>query len=101
MENVHFSGWLYKLGAGILFVLAVIAIIAFIKALSVNSGKEERKSAPCADSTQVAELKKEVQSLNKKVDSLLILSQKEPRIVYKHLKPQKDCCIIDMNIHYK
>lgn len=97
----HFSRWLYKVGAGILFILAVIAIVAFIKALCIKGYKIDKDNFSYADSTQIENLKKDVQELDRKVDSLIVLSQKEPQKVYKYLKPKKDSCTIEVNIHNK
>lgn len=100
-SDLHFSRWLYKTGAGILFILAVIAMVAFIKALSIKEYKNDKNTISYADSTQVEVLKKDVQELNRKVDSLIVLTQKEPQKVYRYLKPKKDSCTIEVNIHNK
>lgn len=100
-REFHFSIWLYKIGAAILFILAVIAIIAFVKALSIKESTSDKGIRSYADSTQVEALKKDVQELNKKVDSLIILTQKEPQKVYRYIKPKKDSCTIEVNIHNK
>lgn len=100
-REFHFSRWLYKIGAAILFILAVIAIIAFVKALSIKESTSDKGIRSYADSTQVEALKKDVQELNKKVDSLIILTQKEPQKVYRYIKPKKDSCTIEVNIHNK
>ena len=100
-SNFHFSRWLYKTGAGILFILAVIAIVAFIKALSIKEYKNDTSTISYADSAQVVVLKKDVQELNRKVDSLIVLTPKEPQKVYRYLKPKKDSCTIEVNIHNK
>lgn len=100
-REFHFSRWLYKIGAVILFVLAVVALIAFIKALSVGVCSDDKLSLPYADSLQVEALKKDVHELNRKVDSLLILTQKKPQKVYRYIKAKKDSCTIEVNIHNK
>ena len=100
-SNFHFSRWLYKIGAFILFVLAVIALIAFVKALFATDCKEPERTFTPADSVQVENLRQEVSELSKKVDSLLILSQKQPQKVYRYIKPKKDSCTIEVNIHNK
>lgn len=76
-SDFQFSGWLYKLGASILFVLSVVALIAFIKALSVTEHEVEKRMVAPADSIQVEIMRREVRDLNKKVDSLINLTQKE------------------------
>jgi len=100
-REFHFSRWLYKIGAAILFILAVIAIIAFIKALSIKDSTNGKSTVSYADSTQVESLKKDVKELNQKVDSLIVITQKEPQKVYRYLKPKKDSCTIEVNIHNK
>lgn len=100
-SEFHFSRWLYKFGAGILFILAVIAIVAFIKALSIKEYKYDRDTFSYADSIQIENLKKDVQELDRKIDSLIVLTQKEPQKVYRYLKPKKDSCTIEVNIHNK
>lgn len=98
-KELQFSRWLYKIGAAILFILAVVALLAFIKALCITEHKVQNRSVATADSVQVESLRREVQELNKKVDSLLIITQKEPQKVYRYLKPKKDSCTIEVNIH--
>lgn len=98
-RDFHFSRWLYKIGAAFLFILAVVALLAFVKALCITEHKEQKRAVAPADSVQVDSLRREVQELNKKVDSLLILTQKEPQKVYKYIKPKKDSCTIEVNIH--
>lgn len=100
-SDSHFSRWLYKVGAAILFILGVIAIIAFIKALSIKDSTSNKGTVSYADSTQVEILRKDVQELNRKVDLLIVLTQKEPQKVYRYLKPKKDSCTIEVNIHSK
>lgn len=98
-SDFQFSRWLYKLGAFILLLLSAVALIAFIKALSITGHEEDKQTVVPADSVQVESLRKEVEDLNKKVDSLLILTQKEPQKVYRYIKPKKDSCTIEVNIH--
>lgn len=100
-SDTHFSRWFYKIGVTILFILAVVAMISFVKALCVTGDKEQKNNVAPADSVQVEALKKEVQDLNKKVDSLIILTQKEPQKVYRFIKPKRDSCTIEVNIHNK
>ena len=98
-RDFQFSRWLYKMGAAILFILAVVALLAFVKALCLTECKVQKRSIATADSVQVESLRREVQELNKKVDSLLIITQKKPQKVYKYIKPKKDSCTIEVNIH--
>lgn len=98
-SDFHFSRWLYKFGAAILFVLAAVALLSFVKALCITENSKQKNTVSPADSIQVEVLKKEVQELNKKVDSLIILNQKEPQKVYRYIKPKKDSCTIEVNIH--
>ena len=100
-SDSHFSRWLYKVGAAILFILVVIAIIAFIKALSIKDSTSNKGTVSYEDSTQVEILRTDVQELNRKVDLLIVLTQKEPQKVYRYLKPKKDSCTIEVNIHSK
>ena len=97
----HFSSWLYKVGAIILFILAAIALLAFIKALGMSNHSTPQYAVTPADSIQVEILTKKVKALDRKVDSLMILSRKEPQKVYRYLKPKKDSCTIEVNIHNK
>lgn len=96
-SDTHFSRWLYKIGATVLSILAVVAMIAFIKAFFATEDKEQKNNIAPTDSVQVEVLKKEVQDLNKKVDSLIILTQKEHQ--KKYVKPKMDNCTIEVNIH--
>lgn len=100
-SDTHFSGWLYKIGATILFFLALVAMFAFIKALCVTGNNDQRNTVTPADSIQIEALKKEMQYLNNKVDTLIILMQKEPHKVYRYIKPKIDSCTIEVNIHNK
>lgn len=101
-NDIQFSKWLYKVGVGIILVLSVVALIAFIKALSPTDQIVEGKiDVPSADSVQIEALQREVQNLNKKVDSVLVLTRKEPQKVYRYIKPKKDSCTIEVNIHNK
>lgn len=101
-NDVRFSNWLYKLGAGTILVLSIVALVAFIKALCITENKvEERTILPAVDSIQIETLRREVQDLNKKVDSMLVLTKKKPQKVYKYIKPKKDSCTIEVNIHNK
>lgn len=97
----HFSRWLYKVGAVILFILAVIALVAFIRALGMSNHCTPQNAVAPADSIQVEILTKKVKDLDQKVESLMILSRKEPQKVYRYLKPKKDSCTIEVNIHNK
>ena len=97
----HFSRWLYKVGAAILLLLAVIALVAFIKALCMSNHCTPQNAVTPADSMQVEILTKKVKDLERKVDSLMILSRKEPQKVYRYLKSRKDSCTIEVNIHNK
>lgn len=101
-NDIQFSKWLYKVGVGIILVLSVVALIAFIKALCPTDQIVEGKiDVPSADSVQIEALQREVQNLNKKVDSVLVLTRKEPQKVYRYIKPKKDSCTIEVNIHNK
>lgn len=101
-NDVQFSKWLYKIGVVILLVLSVIALLAFIKALCITEHKlDERNVVSTADSARIETLRSEIQVLNRKVDFLLVITQKEPQKVYKYIKPKKDSCTIEVNIHNK
>lgn len=97
----HFSRWIYKVGAIILFILAAMALVAFIKALGMSNRCIPQNAVTPADSMQVEILTNKVKALDRKVDSLMILSRKEPQKVYRYLKPKKDSCTIEVNIHNK
>jgi len=93
----HFSSWLYKVGAAVLFVLSIVALFSFIMAL--KAGCEPRENNSTVDSLQIEGLRIEVQEIHRKVDSLVDISRQEPKVVYKYLKPQKENAVIEVNVH--
>ena len=90
---------LYLAGAVILFFLAVVCMVAFVKAISAKDVVVERSEKALADSMQVELLRVEVKDLRTKVDSLITLSQKAPKVKYRYLKPRKDSCVIELNVN--
>lgn len=92
----HFSSWLYKVGAAILFVLSTVALLSFMKALKVGCQSRENKSP--VDSLQIEQLRLEVQELHRKVDSLVDITRQEPKVVYKYSKPQKENAEREVNV---
>jgi len=100
--DIRFSKWLYKIGFGLLLTLSVVALVAFMKALCITGLKvEEGGAVHNTDTIQIKTLQREVQDLNSKVDSLLVLSRIVPQKVYKNVVPKKDGCTIEVNIQYK
>ena len=97
--KLSLSQWLYIAGATILFVLAVVCMISFIKAVSAKDVMVEKPSKPLADSLQVEFLRLEINDLKAKVDSMIIISQQQPKVKYKYLKPRKDSCVIELNVN--
>ena len=95
----NFSGWLYKLCASILFVLSIVALLAFIRALVNTECEKDEKTL--ADSLQIEELRQDVKVVNQKVDSILRLLNKKPKVVYKYMKPHKDTVVVELNVHDK
>lgn len=89
---------IYLIGAIILFFLAIVCMVSFIKAIGSKNDSENPQKV-LADSVQVEQLRKEVDELKVKVDSLMTLSQQQPKIKYKYLKPHKDSCVIELNVN--
>lgn len=101
MSKMSLSRIIYSAGGGILFLLAVVCLVAFFKAVSAREVAKEKMQKPLADSLQLEQLRLEVNDLKTKVDSLIILNQKEPQIKYKYMKPHKDSCVIELNVNKK
>lgn len=97
--KLSLSHGLYIAGATILFFLAIVCMVSFIKAVSVKDVMVEKSKKILADSLQVEQLRLEVYSLKAKVDSLIIISQQELKVKYKYLKPRKDSCVIELNVN--
>lgn len=89
----------YRMGFIVLFGLAIVSMVAFIRAVSYRVEMPQAPQKPCADSMQVEQLRVEVDKLNAKVDSLISLSKQEPKIKYRYLKPRKDSCVIELNVN--
>lgn len=97
--KLSLSRCLYIVGATILFFLAVVCMISFIKAVCVKGEIAEKPQKIFADSLQVEQLRLDVYMLKAKVDSLIIISQQEPKVKYKYLKSRKDSCVIELNVN--
>ena len=90
---------LYIAGATILFILAIVCMIAFIKAVRIKDEIVEKPQKIHADSIQIVMLYKEINILKAKVDSLITISQQKPKVKYKYLKSRKDTCVIELNVN--
>ncbi len=99
MAKLSLSHCLYFVGAIILFVLSVFCMVAFIRAVSAKEEIVEKPKKALADSMQVEQLRMEVNDLRMKVDSLITLTQKVPKVKYWYLKPRKDSCVIELNVN--
>lgn len=89
----------YRLGFVVLFVLAVVSMLAFIRALCYREMEPQLPQKSYADSLQLEQLHTKVDELNAKVDSLILLSKTNPKVINKYLKPRKDSCVIQLNIN--
>lgn len=98
-SKLSLSHSLYKAGATILFILAIVCMVSFIKAVCVKDVMVKKPQKILADSLQVEQLRLEVISLKAKVDSLIIISQQKSKVKYKYLKPRKDTCVIELNVN--
>lgn len=96
-NRVHFSGWLYKVGAVILFILSVVALVSFMEAVKIDYQQEDGELH--SDSIQIEMLRSELIELNRKVDSLLVVTNQEPEVAYKYFKTKKDSTVIEVNVH--
>ncbi len=90
---------LYKIGIGIIFVLCIVALVSFIKAVSFKDKPPVIVQTNYADSVQFEVLKKEVVELQIRIDSLEKACQSKQKVVYKSTKRKKDSCVIELNIH--
>lgn len=91
--------WLYVASGTILFLLAVVCMVSFIKAVSAKDVVVEKQEKVLSDSLQVEFLRLEVNALKTKIDSLITISQQGMRVKYKYLKPRKDSCVIELNVN--
>lgn len=89
----------YRMGFIVLFCLAFVSMVAFIRAVSYRVEVPQASQKPYADSIQVEQLRFEVDKLNAKVDSLIFLNMQEPKVKFKYLKPRKDSCVIELNVN--
>lgn len=89
---------LYCVGIFFIFVLTIVSLSSFVKALSYYEPNGIEKQNHYADSLQVEELKNEIKVLQIKIDSLEAALLHESNVVYKFIKDEKDSCIIMINV---
>lgn len=89
---------MYLVGGVVIFVLAIVALVSFCKAVTLEAPKPVLPYG-FADSIQVENLKKEVSELSSKVDSLEGALRERPKVVYRHFKSKKDSSVIELHVH--
>lgn len=89
---------MYLIGGVIIFVLSVVALVSFWKAVSYVEPKPIQPRG-FADSIQLENLKKDLSVLKVKVDSLDDALQQKPKVIYRHIKSKKDSSVIELHVH--
>lgn len=88
----------YCVGIFIIFVLTIVSLFSFIKALSYCEPNGIENQHHYADSLQVEELMNEIKVLQMKIDSLEVTLSHDSIIVRKYIKDEKDSCLIVNNV---
>ena len=89
---------MYSVGGVVIFVLAVVALVSFCKAVTFEAPKPVQPHG-FADSIIVENLQKEVAALTQKVDSLDGAMRQTPPMVYRNFKSKKGSSVIELHFH--